>query len=793
MTAEPVDVPAGPRTRSERTADSRLLILDAAVACLVEDGYAGASTLAVQARAGVSRGRLLHHFPSRAELLVAAAEHLSTTLLAEVQQRAEALMADQPTGRERVDRAIDLMWATFQEPPFWAAMELWTAARTDPDLRAGLRTEERRLRASIRAVADGIWGPEIAAAPLYAELCELLFTSMRGVALVYAFEDRPGRDRPAPRALEAARRPDARPRHALTDPAAIVRLIKAPRQSGLTAPDAAASMTQVHVRARRGDPMSVPIPALQGRGMTMSDQLARHARKTPDAVALRFDGAGRSYAELDERVTRLARALAERGVGHGRPDRRAGAQRHGGVGGRTSPACGSGAIVVPVNFRLVADEVAYVLTDSGATALVVDAPMAELAAKAREQAPDVRDGAGDRRGVRRTDSEDFEAAVAAASDEPLDVVVDEDEPAFIMYTSGTTGRPKGAVLTHHNLLMHVFSQVTHLGWHPEDRVAAPGAPLFHIAGVAGGLPPLLVGGTNVIMKSGGFDPVATLDMIEQERVSSIFLVPAMWAAVVAVPGIADRDLSHLRRISWGAAPASTTLLRTLIDTFPQAEVVTAFGQTECSPVTCFLRGEDSVRKIGSVGTPMLNVEVRVVDEAMNDVPQGEVGEIVYRSPMVMKEYWGKPDETSIAFEGGWFHSGDLVRQDEEGYFYVVDRKKDMIITGGENMYCAEVENVLAAHPKVARGRADRRPRREVRRGAARGGRAAGRRRPADRRGAGCLVPGEAGALQEPARVLRRRRAPPQPQRQGAQDGAAPGALRRLAGRLARRLIATCVP
>ena len=189
MTADPVD--AAPRTRSARTADSRALILDAAVACLVEDGYAGASTLAVQARAGVSRGRLLHHFPSRAELLVAAAGHLSTTLLAEVEERAAALMADQPPGPERVDRAIDLMWATFQEPPFWAAMELWTAARTDPGLRSALRVEERRLRAAIRRVADGIWGPEIAAAPLYAELCELLFTSMRGVALVYAFEPRP--------------------------------------------------------------------------------------------------------------------------------------------------------------------------------------------------------------------------------------------------------------------------------------------------------------------------------------------------------------------------------------------------------------------------------------------------------------------------------------------------------------------------------------------------------------------------------------------------------------------------
>ena len=346
-----------------------------------------------------------------------------------------------------------------------------------------------------------------------------------------------------------------------------------------------------------------------------------------------------------------------------------------------------------MNFRLVADEVAYVLTDSGATALVVDAALAGVAAKAREQAPDVASVL--------VIGEEFEAALAAAGSEPLDVVVDEDEPAFIMYTSGTTGRPKGAVLTHRNLLLHVFTQITHLGWHPEDRVAAPGAPLFHIAGLAGGLPPLLVGGTNVIMRSGAFDPVETLDLIEREKVSSIFLVPAMWAAVVGVPGIADRDLSHLRRISWGAAPASTTLLRTLIDTFPQAEVVTAFGQTECSPVTCFLRGEDSIRKLGSVGTPMLDVEVRVVDESMNDVPRGEVGEIVYRSPMVMKEYWNAPEATAEAFRGGWFHSGDLVRQDDEGYFFVVDRLKDMIISGGENIYCAEVEDVLAGHPKVA--------------------------------------------------------------------------------------------
>ncbi len=180
-----------PRTRQERTADSRALILDAAVACLVEHGYAGASTLVIQAKAGVSRGRLLHHFPSRDGLLVAAAQHLASTRLAQTEERAARVLADQPDTPERVDRCVELLWSTFQEPHFWAAMELWTAARSNSALRTALRPEERRLRTAIRSVSDRIWGPEVCARPQYPQLRELLFTSMRGVALAYAFEDRP--------------------------------------------------------------------------------------------------------------------------------------------------------------------------------------------------------------------------------------------------------------------------------------------------------------------------------------------------------------------------------------------------------------------------------------------------------------------------------------------------------------------------------------------------------------------------------------------------------------------------
>ena len=211
----------------------------------------------------------------------------------------------------------------------------------------------------------------------------------------------------------------------------------------------------------------------------------------------------------------------------------------------------------------------------------------------------------------------------------------------------------------------------------------------------------MLGATLILTPTTTFDAEATLRLIEAHGVTMCIFVPTQWAAICAHDAVTQIDPRRLRVAMWGASPEPLATLEAMARTFPDAAIVSAYGQTEMSGATTLLKGSDSTRKMGSVGTPMLGVELRVVDDALRDIPAGSVGEIVYRGPSVMAGYHRQPEATEEAFAGGWFHSGDLARRDEEGYLWLVDRKKDMIVSGGENVYPAEVERVLLDHPAVA--------------------------------------------------------------------------------------------
>ncbi len=415
----------------------------------------------------------------------------------------------------------------------------------------------------------------------------------------------------------------------------------------------------------------------------------RRARRTPDRVAILHQDTTLTYRQLDERVTRLAHALRALGVEPG--DRVA-------YLGPNHPAfleslfatATLGAGFVPLNTRLAAAEIEYLLADSGAAVLVFG-PECETIVKGL---------AGELTATPLALGTGYETALAVASRQPIDEPVDLDGLCMIMYTSGTTGRPKGATLTHGNVTWNCLNVLVDLDL-AASEVTLVTAPMFHTAALnMTCLPTLLKGGQLVIEP--GFDPERVLELIERRRVTCLFGVPAMYAALAESPRWATADLASLRTVLCGAAPVPESLIHTYLDR--GLAFVQGYGMTETAPGVLCLDRETSAgaTKVRSAGVPHFFTDVRVVAPDGTDAAPGERGEILVRGPNVMPGYWRQPEATAAAFtDGDWFRSGDVAVLDEDGYAYIVDRLKDVIISGGENIYPAEVENALYGHPDVA--------------------------------------------------------------------------------------------
>jgi long-chain acyl-CoA synthetase len=383
----------------------------------------------------------------------------------------------------------------------------------------------------------------------------------------------------------------------------------------------------------------------------------------------------------------------------------------------------AGAILVGLNGWWKADEILYGLEDSAATVLVADRKRFERIAGRLAEAPGLRH-------VFLVDAEpeDFPAAAtgggvqlhrfAELTGEPTpelpDVVIDEDDPAVIFYTSGTTGRSKGAISTHRSMIANLqntlFSSIAGAmsGSGPlldggGRTVSLLTSPLFHVSGCHSGLVVGLLAGVEIVIPSGRFDPETALRLIQDHGVTVWATVPTMVWRVCEHPDRHDYDTSTVTAVAFGGSPSADELQRKVRDTFPNVRSTSnAYGLTETSSVATVNSGADAVRKPWSVGPPVPTVELRIEAADGTDAPLGSPGEVCIRGPILMKGYWGKPEATAeVIDEGGWLHTGDIGTLDDEGFLAITDRKKDVIIRGGENVYCVEIENRLVDHPEVA--------------------------------------------------------------------------------------------
>ncbi|MFD3336405.1 fatty acyl-CoA synthetase [Streptomyces sp. NPDC058700] len=421
---------------------------------------------------------------------------------------------------------------------------------------------------------------------------------------------------------------------------------------------------------------------------TVDGFLRASARRVPDRIAVRYADRTWTYAELDAAVSTAAAVLRERRHGLALPEyARVATYGHNSDAYLIAfLACArSGLIHVPVNHHLTGEDLAYVLEQSDSSLVLADPALADrvpdgFAVKALRDAP---------------------GSLLDALAEPETYPTDRDarDLAQLLYTSGTTALPKGAMMSHLALAHEYTSAIEALDLHEDDR-PVHALPLYHSAQMhVFLLPCLAVGAENTIVD--GPDPAVLFDLIEAGRADSLFAPPTVWIGLAGHPEFAGRDLSALRKAYYGASVMPVPVLERLRTRLPGLAFYNCFGQSEIGPLATVLGPDEHEGRMESCGRPVRHVEARVVDENGDDVPDGTPGEIVYRSPQLCDGYWRKPDETKAAFRGGWFHSGDLAVRDTEGYYTIVDRVKDVINSGGVLVASRQVEDALYTHPGVA--------------------------------------------------------------------------------------------
>ena len=428
--------------------------------------------------------------------------------------------------------------------------------------------------------------------------------------------------------------------------------------------------------------------------MDIGSYLAQNARKTPEKLAIQCEGRSYTYKEFNEEVNQFAHGLLNLGVNKG--DRIALMMKNSDqfvfaffAGAKI------GAVIVPVNFRLTASEVHYILEQSGAVLVICDDEFEDIITSAREgtnTAHVITTGT-----PKTVGHHSFHNVLTENVDDPQ-IEVSDDDDLEILYTSGTTGRPKGALFDHKRVFNVGLTMMISMGINQEERILHI-APLFHSAQlnlflVSG----VVLGATHIIHRD--FHPVTTLDAIQEHKITHFFGVPAMYNFMLQVPNAADYDLSSIKRCGYGAAPMAPELVRKSMELFRTDQFYNLCGLTEAGPGGILLGPEGHKHHPGKGGKAAFLTEARVVDEEDKDIKPGAVGEFIIKGESIMKEYYKKPEETAKTIKSGWLYTGDLATVDENGYITLVDRKKDMIISGGENVYSIEVEEVLYEHPAV---------------------------------------------------------------------------------------------